>query len=56
MKKRYKLKKKHKNTLFILLGLFIVVLGGYLINKMNKEFISQCMSNGYSRYYCEIHK
>ena len=50
--KKLRLKKWVKVVLVII----ILVLLGVAVNKLNNDYMKGCMSNGYSKDYCEAHK
>lgn len=50
--KRYKLKKWVKLTLISI----IILVIGFILLKLDEDFIEGCMSEGYSRDYCVTHR
>lgn len=40
----------------ILLLIFILILGIFIIKKLDDNFIESCQKAGYSKEYCEVHK
>jgi len=54
--RRYRLRKWVKNVIVggITICTFIVITN--ILNRLNHEFISQCMEQGYTKTYCETKK
>lgn len=56
MKKKLVLKTKYR----VLLGslVFAIIFGAtiYGLYKLDESFMKSCINNGYSEYYCKMHK
>ena len=52
MKKKLKLRMWVKVVILSLIVLWL----GWLLLKLDEDFIESCMSNGYSREYCIAHR
>lgn len=53
MKRKLKLKFEFKIALLII---FIFAVLVFFICKDDQDFMKSCIEQGYSKYYCEIHK
>ncbi len=56
MKKKLKLKSWVKQAMLAITILLILLIVVISLNELDKGFVENCMSNGYSEFYCERSK
>ena len=56
MKKKLKLKSWVKQAMLAITILPILLIVVISLNELDKGFVENCMSNGYSKFYCERSK
>lgn len=54
--KRYKLRGWVKQVIFWSVLIIAIILSADISNKLDRNFMTNCMEQGYSYDYCEMHK